>query len=212
MSARKDLANKKFNRLTVIKYSHSDERGEAHWVCKCDCGNMRTVRGSCLRMGRSQSCGCYRKENNSKRMLGTKICVTHGMSKTRFHEIWCGMIDRCNNKNNQAYHNYGGRGIKVCKKWLVFDNFKNDMLSTYKKGLTLDRINNNKGYGSSNCRWATQKQQLRNTRRNRTYRGKCMTEWAELVGIGPKTLHKRLVLGWPWEKALSTPIDLRFSN
>lgn len=85
----------------------------------------------------------------------------HGMSGTKTHEAWRGMTKRCRDKNNLYYHRYGGRGIKVCKSWLKFENFYRDM-GVAPKDKSLDRIDNNKGYSKSNCRWATIKEQNRN--------------------------------------------------
>ena len=106
------------------------------------------------------------------------------------------MKDRCNNTNNKNFHNYGGRGIKVCKRWQKFDNFYEDIKSIYRHGLSIDRIDNNKGYFRSNIRMATQKQQTRNTRTNRmvTYKNKSITlaELSEITGKPATSLGQQL--------------------
>lgn len=122
---------------------------------------------------------------------------------------WSSMKDRCSNPNNVKYAIYGERGISVCDWWLKYKNFERDMLSTYKKGLTLDRIDGDKGYYKENCRWATPKEQARNMRTNRIieYNGekRCLSEWSEVLDIPHSTLWNRLgPLGWSVEKAFTT--------
>lgn len=127
------------------------------------------------------------------------------------YKRWKAMISRCYNKNHTYYYNYGGRGITVCNEWknsyTSFCNWANS--SGYKKGLTLDRIDNNKGYSPDNCRWATKKQQGRNQRTNRniTINGetKLMCEWAEISGISEKNISKRIKRGWKTQDLL-TPL------
>lgn len=119
------------------------------------------------------------------------------------------MIQRCTNHNNKSYHNYGGREITVCKEWRKFENFLEDM-GEPPKGYQIDRINNNEGYYQANCRWATRKQQQRNTRNNHliSYKGKiqCLSAWAEKIGIPYGTLKSRFYCNWSIEKALTTPV------
>ncbi len=120
------------------------------------------------------------------------------------------MIDRCTNKNVRNYKDYGGRGISICNRWLSFENFYKDMGPKPKKSMSIDRIDNNGNYESSNCRWATQKEQCNNKRGNNiiNYNGKTqtMTQWAEEIGIKLPTLHKRITkYGWSIKKAIETP-------
>lgn len=141
----------------------------------------------------------------------------HGMRYTRFYKSWCDMKARCNNENNVHYKNYGGRGIKVCKRWQVFINFRDDMLESYtthlemfgKKDTTIDRVENNGDYEKENCHWATRKEQNRNSRKNTmlSFNGETLRlgEWAERLGINRTTLSSRLNrYGWSVEKALTT--------
>ena len=97
----------------------------------------------------------------------------------------------------------------VCERWRRFENFRDDTFEGYKNDLTIDRIDNNKGYFKENCRWVTRKEQSRNTRRNKKYKGKCIAEWGEMAGINEGVIRNRLKRGWSWEKALKTPVKKR---
>lgn len=107
-----------------------------------------------VKRNRIKSCGCYQKKKN----------ITHGLRNHILYDTWIGIIKRCTNKKNQAYKNYGGRGITVCDRWLDIKNFIEDMYPSYIKGLEIDRINNDIGYFKENCRWTTREVQTRNTR------------------------------------------------
>jgi hypothetical protein len=134
---------------------------------------------------------------------------THGMFGTRIYGVWAAMIRRCYNKNVLGYERYGGRGIRVCKSWRKFDGFLKDV-GIPRKGLTLDRINNNGNYSPSNCRWATYKEQSRNKGNNiiLTHRGKsmCMYDWGRETGIGWQTIQGRIKRGWSVSDSLDSPV------
>lgn len=124
--------------------------------------------------------------------------MRHGMSKTRIYSVWCSMINRCTNPKASRYARYGGRGIKVCKRWQKFVNFYADM-GDGQKGLTLERIDNDKGYSKGNCCWATRKQQQENTShavllsfQNETH---TRSEWERRLGLGDGTISRRLKHG-----------------
>jgi hypothetical protein len=178
-----------------------------HQVCRCECGNIDVFSLWDLKRAKVSSCGCLRKE------VAKASFTTHGYAKTSIHDIWQSMKARCLNPGYAGYHNYGGRGIRVCGRWLGengFINFLSDMGERPSKDLSIDRYPNQNGnYEPGNCRWATRKEQARNLRTNRmlTYNGKtqCVAEWAEELGIPQGTLHSRLKSGWSVEKALSTP-------
>lgn len=193
-----DLRGKRFGRLTVIGYA-----GDEKWLCRCECGTEKLVDGDPMRRGVVLSCGCLRLER------AVAAASTHRKSKTRTYYIWAVMRDRCSNKNCEHYKDYGGRGIKVCERWQRFENFLADM-GEAPPGLTIDRIKNDGDYELSNCRWATRKQQMRNTRNNRMieFRGetKCVAEWADAVGLPQRLVYARITkLGWTPERALTTP-------
>jgi len=134
----------------------------------------------------------------------------HGLYRTPSYRSWQKMRARCLNTNHKHYSNYGGRGITICERWNDFRNFFADM-GERPEGMTLERIDNSKGYSPENCRWATRKEQQNNMRRNRILQlnGKSMnlTQWAEYLGIKRKTLEKRLnIFGWSVERALTTEV------
>lgn len=149
----KNLTGQKFGLLTVIGFAGSIAH-KSHWLCRCDCGNNKTVKGIYLTDGATKSCGCNRFAGHRR---------THGKSHTRAFNIWLGMKQRCENPKNPAYRLYGGRGIAICARWQKFENFFADM-GPAPNGLSIDRKDNDKGYDRSNCRWATPLQQSRNRR------------------------------------------------
>lgn len=127
--------------------------------------------------------------------------------KHPLYRTWCDMRSRCLNPRHKYFHHYGGRGITISDEWESFDVFYEDMLSGWKRGLTLDRKDNNGPYSKSNCRWGTRKQQANNTRRNikLEFQGqeKTLTQWAEERGINESTLYGRIQSGWPIDRALT---------
>lgn len=183
----KDLSNKKIGRLLVISVT---SRKPIHWLCKCDCGRTVILMGAALQVQRS--CGCLKREVTIKR----NFKHGHAQLKTKTYLCWTNMKSRCCNINNNHYLNYGGRGIKVCRRWIYsFSNFLKDM-GLQPIGLQLDRKGNNGNYCRSNCRWATCTQNARNKRNSSsiTIKGKSRTipEWSEITGLKPATIRSRL--------------------
>lgn len=156
-----DLTGQVFSRLTVLRKNGKAKYGQSLWECKCECGNTKTIIGSNLLRGLTKSCGCLNIELTLSRNL------THGLRYHVLYSVWTNIKTRCYNRNSDHYKDYGGRGIVMCDRWLIFDNFYNDVIDSYKEGLTLDRYLNNDGnYEPTNFRWATIGEQNRNTRKN----------------------------------------------
>lgn len=137
----------------------------------------------------------------------------HGMTRSTTYQSWTAMKKRCFDPKDQAFARYGGRGIKVCERWQVFENFYADM-GDRPVGLSLDRIDNGQGYEPGNCRWATAREQARNRTNNRMVEAlgqvKCMAEWARDTGIPEDTLRVRILrLRWSPERAVVTPVAKR---
>lgn len=129
----------------------------------------------------------------------------HGMSHTKFYKRWKSMMSRCNIPTHQVYHNYGGRGITVCERWHKFTNFMDDMYDGFDECLQLDRIDNNKGYSKENCRWVTHKENSRNRRTTRFYKGETATEASWRIAGNSQIVLDRLCKGWSLERAFTTP-------
>ena len=158
-----DLTERSFGRLRVASRAENAPNWQPRWRCICECGKSVTVLGSSLREGRSRSCGCLRREvstvrrNQLRHGHATKV----GVSST--YRTWMAMVQRCTNPARKDYKNYGGRGITICKRWHVFDNFLADM-GERPEGCSIVRRNNSKGYTKANCRWSTPKEQANNRR------------------------------------------------
>ncbi len=203
MPAPIDLTGQKFGKLTAL-YSVSNGK-KRMWYCKCDCGKFKEKPVSTydLKAGKTRSCGCLKKNFTT---------LTHGKSNSKLYYIWAGMKQRCLNKNDVNYHNYGGRGITVCDDWLSFEPFYEWAIKNgYKEGLTLERIDVNGNYEPSNCTWIPKGKQTLNTRANIqiTYKGETKTlgEWAHELKLNYDLVYFRIKkLNWSVESAFETPV------
>jgi hypothetical protein len=152
---RKELAGQQFGRLTAIKFVSGAKYSS--WLCRCSCGVEVEVITAHLTNGCTKSCGCLNRD------VARKNSTKHGLSYTSEYDCWVNMKDRCLNSKHKAYKYYGGRGIKVCDRWLnSFENFILDMGKKPAPELSLERIENDGNYEPGNCRWATSKEQRLN--------------------------------------------------
>lgn len=201
----KDISGQKFNRLIAIK-PIAKRNGKWNWLFRCDCGKEVIIDKYRVIGGITKSCGCYKKEKMSN------IHKTHGLTKTNIYSRWLKMKDRCYNENSIAYKDYGGRGIKMCNEWeddfMTFYHWA--VNNGYKEDLSIDRIDNNKGYSPENCRWVTIKEQTRNRRSNIYVRGKCLTDYCSDYGSSFSRVASRVKRGWDIETAIKCPkVDLK---
>ncbi|WP_293702286.1 hypothetical protein [uncultured Parasutterella sp.] len=197
MAYRIDLVGQKFGFLTVIERYKGNTGGKnprALWRCLCMCGNEVIKNTHQLKTysknGYAPSCGCQTKK------LQRDSHVVHGQSGSPIYKAWTSMLSRCYLKSYHNYERYGGRGIEVCPRWKdSFISFYEDMAKTWKPGLSLDRIDNDKGYELSNCRWATKHEQNTNQGKSIKIDGVPLCELADQAGLKRATVYVRYYRG-----------------
>lgn len=207
------IEGQKYGRLTIIK-EVSPIGSKRRILCKCDCGNVKEYSMDRVIHGRTQSCGCIRKEmllihrNNN----GTSVYPKEA-TDSKLYKIWNSMKFRCYTISSGAYFKYGAKGIRICEEWkndfMAFYNWA--LANGYSDELTIDRIDYRGNYEPSNCRWANIRTQANNKSnvRKYEYNGELhtMTEWSEIMNINYSALWERPnVLGWTIDKALTTPV------
>lgn len=204
-----NLIGQRFGRLVVIERAENSKSGRVQWLCKCDCRNTCVVAANNL--GRTtSSCGCLADESRKS--------VKHGQRHHRIYYIWCSMKQRCLNPKSQGYKLYGAKGISICSDWATdFEAFYQWVISnSYDDTLSIDRIDNAKGYEPSNCRWITMKQQQNNRSTNQQieHDGETHTisEWSEITKLPPRLIVLRLSRGWPVSRALMEPENDKYRN
>lgn len=199
-----DIEGMVFGRLTVMGFVGRSSNNNSLWECRCSCGKVIITRSDSLRRNDNNtlSCGCYHREIKTK----------HGLSHTSMYRLWRGILSRCLNKKYRTYPRYGGRGIKICERWMEFENFLQDM-GERPSGTSLNRINNDGDYSPDNCEWATAVAQANNTASNVniTWKGRTQTiaQWAKELGMHHAVLRYRIDAGWEIDRALTTPARAR---
>lgn len=195
-----DMVGKVCGRLTVVGQDRSRD-DDTFWICNCECGNIKSIRGTSLRSGVTSSCGCLARENTRNRSL------RHGGFGTGAYQSWAAMLQRCRitDPNHPTFKDYAGKGITFDPRWIDFVNFYDDM-GDRPDGCTIDRIDSSKGYYKENCRWATLDVQANNKKNARllTFNGKTQTleKWAQELKIAKSTIHCRLRDGRTVEESL----------
>ena len=195
--------------VVLERLSFRGKSGDILYKCKCDCGKEVNIKATYLNPNNkvySKSCGCQAAITNSIREK------THGLSRGKnnsIYIIWQGIKNRCLNTKSFAYKDYGGRGIKICDRWLNFENFYNDMKEGYSKGLTIERKEVNGNYEKSNCCWITRSEQANNRRttiyiNDDFYGTLTIKDAAKIVGIGWQAMYVR-IKSWPKERWFENP-------
>lgn len=190
----------RFGMLAILSVGEK-KYGNKYWVCRCDCGKVKSIQDCANRSGKIMACGC---------MIG-KSSSTHGLSSSKTYEKWGSMIGRCSIRATaKTKANYWSRGIRICDRWKKFESFLDDM-GECPEGLELDRKNNDLGYYQGNCRLTSRKENQCNKRTSRVllFNGvkKSISIWANDYRINVNTLRKRLRLGWDIQKALQLPAN-----
>lgn len=204
----RDLTGQVFSQLTVIKFAY--RKKHIFWECLCSCGNTTYYSTGDLYRGRTVSCGCYRKNRNLKHGHARKKQIS------KEYTSWYDMKRRCCDPNQSKYYLYGGKGIKVCDRWLhSFENFLADMGLKPTPKHSIERLDASKDYEPINCVWATVAEQNRNKSTNRriTFNGEtlCLKDWSVRLNIPYMTLSKRLTR-WPLEQAMTEPIRTQYAR
>ncbi len=205
-----DLKGQRFGRLTVrgrvlVAHMPDGKRLPTLWECVCDCGEVCARRASSLKNKTTRSCGCLQRE-----VVGN-MSRTHGYTSFPEYGVWLKAVERVTDSSATSYHRYGGRGLGMCDAWLKsFDAFLTDMGHRPSAKYTLERIDNDKGYEPTNCKWATRKEQSNNTSQNILveYKGvvKTLTQWCDELGHVYATIRGRVQrYGWTVVRALETP-------
>lgn len=196
----KNLIGQKFGRLTVVEYAGLDRHKKRLWKCSCECSGVAICTTSDLTTGNSKSCGCFKSE------VASASHTRHGMRHHKLYDVWYAMKARCEKSDDPHFKYYGARGIRL--RFESFEAFHSWAVeSGYEDGLSIDRIDVNGDYCPENCRWAIKSQQCRNRRNNVMYKGKCLAEWCEELGLKYDTIKMRILRGMPIGRALGLEVD-----
>lgn len=205
-----DLCGQSFGRMTVVLEAGRDKHKNVLWKCVCECGNVSFATTHDLESGHTRSCGCLRSEVTTSK--NTRNRSTKRSNDIHLYNVWAAMKQRCCNSNHARYKDYGGRGITLCNQWMDYEPFYEwAMANGYRRGLDIDRINNDAGYSPDNCRFITRQQNCRNKRDNRyiTLFGttRVLQEWCDIFGLDSKVISHRISRGASQEEALTRGLN-----
>ena len=206
-----DITGMSFGKLLVtgIAGKRTYKNGMAlYFICRCECGNEVTMQRSNLMFGKRRCCGCTREQ---------KYTRPDGAWNHPLYKTWRHMIDRCENAKNKSFHDYGGRGIKVCELWRTgdktstgFECFVSDMGEKHSQDMMIDRIDNSRGYSPGNCQWADRTRQNSNKRSNILVtignNTRTVAEWARFKGVNEFTIYQRIRAGMDPVEAVTKPV------
>ena len=204
----------RFGRLTYLR--NALDRGPIRYaVFRCDCGTEKEIHLHNVVRGVTKSCGCLSRETTGK--MAALYSFRHGMYGTSTYVSWTSMKQRCTNPHHPHYHNYGGRGIRVCRRWLQsFKAFWLDMGTCPDGHYSVERIDCERGYSKSNCRWLPRNLQAQNRRDSSRikYAGKtlCLSAQARRFGRNPELVRNRIKAGWSPKCALEAPVNMAYSH
>jgi hypothetical protein len=193
-----DLTGRRQGRLKVLARAGKNKHGQSLWRVLCDCGSEKVLPQGVISSGRTSSCGCLRHGHARRGAISAEYAV------------WHSMINRCTKPRHKSWPRYGGRGVRVCNRWSNFERFLADMGRRPSPAHQLDRYPDNDGnYEPDNCRWALPVENARNRSTNVKIAAlgqvRCVTEWAELTGITPQAIRRRIARGWDAARAATTP-------
>lgn len=207
-SRTRNLCNQRFGRLGASGFAGYNKKGQAQWLCKCDCGTWKIIAADCLRHNRphTESCGCFQRDITSLR--NTKHGFAPRKKQSTEYESYCGAKARCTTPTHRAYRLYGERGIEF--RFNSFEEFYAELGPKPSSKHSVDRLDNNGHYEKGNVRWATPKEQARNVRHNRrlTWNGRTQMadEGGNEVGLSGRTILARINrYGFCVECALTRP-------
>lgn len=196
---------KKHNKLTIIGHRKKGENNSNYFICLCECGRIAEIRANHLFNDNQETCGRHHKKYSNP-------------NSGKLYNTWNSMMHRCYDEKSHKYSSYGARGIKICDEWKnsYYNFYKWSIENGYCDGLWIERIDNDGDYCPENCKWATRKEQMRNTRRSKhiEYKGEthCLSEWCEILNLYYPTINGRLHKGWSVERAFETATNKHYDG
>lgn len=210
-----DLIGRRFGKLVVISRAENSKDDRSMWLCKCDCGKEKIIKGKYLLNGNTKSCGCLSTELLIRRNIESGC--RGGESYEKIYYTWYNMISRCKKGHGEDGENYKSRGISICKEWESYENFRDWSLENgFSENLTIDRVDNDGDYEPSNCRWTTVQVQANNRRSNHNveFNGvtKTLADWSRFLNLDYGMLRARIKYGWGTDRLFSPPMHTEYKR